>query len=285
MHSIKHNQTYSAKATPTLLEIPLEIRQEILSYLLCSQTLLKDYPLFAQRYSECKTDFCKTCTGTRRPVMSENEICHECLAKLCEANSEMQPNVGSLSEQTSSPGNIAFTDELRRTKMYRPRKMYRLYPEVLRVSKQLYHEGGDLLYKNKTAFIIYYAEPHENYATYVLGENSVASALGRYPRLRQIKTWSIELALEDCHKTGCGCWQGEDPDPYGMSKFKDYLENEVNAFLTIDNLQPTSWAARFCCGDPDTQYSPGEAFNYAVQPFAALRRAREETLLNGSNDD
>lgn len=71
-----------------------------------------------------------------------------------------------------------------------------LQPQILQTCSQIYLEGVDLLHMNTVqACYLLDEEEVQNSHAFVLGERSIQSALKRYPSVRGVKKWCVEIRI------------------------------------------------------------------------------------------
>lgn len=111
------------------------------------------------------------------------------------------------STNTISPimSNAILEDRQREPILEPPRDPYTskcilgLHPQILATCRMLYAEGKHILYEDKTVTVTYFADENIRPRAYILGEESVREAIMRYPALKQIKRWAIDI-FSDCEQ-------------------------------------------------------------------------------------
>lgn len=161
----------------TLLGLPIEIRLQILQYLLLCDKVLADVPdVVANTDDPCKT--------------------------LLSNNSDLATyKLPKYEEWDSSFDAYSLPDSSKEKFVSRCR--FKLYPAILRTCRQLYDEGFPLLYDcTKTieiSYLLYFNlfQPPSAYdsRSYCMGTYSIKAAFEKWPALRRFRNWAYTIYI------------------------------------------------------------------------------------------
>ncbi|KAK5947221.1 hypothetical protein PMZ80_001369 [Knufia obscura] len=223
----------------TLMGQPPEIRLMILRELLCCDEVLADIPTIVATPGDSDTVIRRDSDDIReydlsRPAYDGDETSedgdnwganiedeHEYEAFF---HSKLMADSGTALDGISTCLEVEDIED-----KFASRRRFKLYPEILLVCRQLYNEGYDLLYDDKTIGVSFLRSfddvlkgygPEYSQRSYCMGKESVEVALTTWPALRGFKNWAYTIyvgpyadldPLNEAEK-----WAGRNLDLYSL---------------------------------------------------------------------
>ncbi|KAK5941162.1 hypothetical protein PMZ80_006439 [Knufia obscura] len=160
---------------------------------------------------------------------------------------------------------------------YTPYARFSLHPQILATCRMLNIEGRNILYNNKTIRVVYYAGEFIEPTAYVFGEFSIQKALGRFPSLRQIKNWHVNL-YADCEN---------DVLEYEFemgTRWSELLSLDEAALRSVGSLQRLELSTGFLPRDGSDGGTNKDCFMVLCNPFRTLRSSSCLVDIPGQSD-
>lgn len=230
-------------ATPTLLGLPTETRQEILRYLLHSDSELIDEPKILERRRDGKWEIdCLTCGGV---TYRADTLCDICSRAGCETCSQNEPCSCTFTPSSRSQ-DAAIQSRIH--SMWSSSKRYQLHPQILQTCRRLHSDGKDLLFVNKIVNVLFYItvlaedDSDEEHMLYVLGEDSLTKARQKYPGSRYGQRLDCRLLFDNDQRPILG------GRPYRISRPEAEYRSHLKRWMIDTHLlrQATIWQSLPC---------------------------------------
>jgi hypothetical protein len=268
-HDLSTNDLSTTDFVPeqaTLLGLSVEIRTQILRYLLVSDRAIEDRPVAFDENKPLDPESSED--GDSDNDDMESASTYERYTRLVEHECESDDDDCELSDDESESDDEDCESDDDVPQLTKSHVRSGLQPQILQVCRQLHHEGIDLLYTN-TILVHYVIADSEFTKTraFMPGNRSIKSSLDQYPSLGGIKKWHVYIHIWDPDR-------GTEFDEHYVRAWQHAICDDMKALSVLRNVQLIKL---------DVNNTAGEFNVYLILALTAIRTLRSDCFSICSN--